>query len=566
MHRLLAALLLALAIPAGAQQVDTITVTEGGTTATMVINTTLDIPATGTVGDTILFDTFTEGSNTLLTAHTPEVGGAWSKLQAAVYPGDTRVGGGDGWLEANDTDNDHALYGNAATYLTPNYSILVNWQVVTVTQYESQVALYGRASTDVMGPNGYATNLSITDDETAVEISLGYYINGSWTSLGSSVQVPISAATTYAYELRMSGSTIEVWFGGVLRHTATNGAISTPGQAAIRTLNNDTVRNGNSHASDILVTVIAGPDSYIVVTDTLTIWDTVFITDTVTVYDTLVTPPDTIPLDTIFTPGALPDTLAVWGDSFDSCAPLVSTPWGEYGWGSTNQPVINDSATSYSPPCAVRFRYGPDADGADSWEELRFHFGGPLTTDGGLDEVWVEYWIRIPDNFFHRNSTGSDNNKFFKLERRDRRLDLTIEYNVQGTGGDSYKRRFQAHTDGVPTWNTTSYPDSTRANVNNFIDASGNGPWMNAGQWSQVRVYYRPASTCGVFDGNISMWIDGTLVRDVDGDYCVTDGVNVLEGGYLMGWSNSGYTQVTDFYIDDFSVYSAWPGWGPGGP
>ena len=40
-----------------------------------------------------------------------------------------------------------------------------------------------------------------------------------------------------------------------------------------------------------------------------------------------------------------------------------------------------------------------------------------------------------------------------------------------------------------------------------------------------------------------------------------TGRADFLLNGYLMGWSNSGYSEATNIYIDDFKLYDTNPGW-----
>jgi hypothetical protein len=54
----------------------------------------------------------------------------------------------------------------------------------------------------------------------------------------------------------------------------------------------------------------------------------------------------------------------------------------------------------------------------------------------------------------------------------------------------------------------------------------------------------------------IEMWADGAkVITNLNLPLYPTGGIgNYLKNGYLMGWSNSGFTQTTYTYIDDFTV------------
>ncbi len=60
------------------------------------------------------------------------------------------------------------------------------------------------------------------------------------------------------------------------------------------------------------------------------------------------------------------------------------------------------------------------------------------------------------------------------------------------------------------------------------------------------------------------MWVNGKLVLSkTDGDFWNARRMSktALKNGYIMGWSNSGFTERTEFFVDDFAIYDHDPGW-----
>jgi hypothetical protein len=60
------------------------------------------------------------------------------------------------------------------------------------------------------------------------------------------------------------------------------------------------------------------------------------------------------------------------------------------------------------------------------------------------------------------------------------------------------------------------------------------------------------------------MWVNGVLVSELANfEFWNRAGLQqtLIEAGYVMGWSNSGWDQATEFFVDDFKVYDSNPGW-----
>jgi hypothetical protein len=202
-------------------------------------------------------------------------------------------------------------------------------------------------------------------------------------------------------------------------------------------------------------------------------------------------------------------------------------------------------------------------DGEDSFSEQKFSLGGDYT------EIWIEYYLYVPSNFFHRNSSGADNNKFFKIESSvPYESAVTCEFYPHADGTSGF-RRFQISTYGVRGFTIANNDEEHLAARETVPNVIGPGNPIVPGQWTQMRFHARSASDRETKDGVIEWFANGALVQqlywDLWAEHNDDSGVPgkpwYLTKGYLMGWANSGYTEETLFYIDDFKLYVADPGW-----
>lgn len=205
----------------------------------------------------------------------------------------------------------------------------------------------------------------------------------------------------------------------------------------------------------------------------------------------------------------------------------------------------------------VELDFGPDANGADSTAELNFDFGEDLS------EVWVQYDLYVPANYTHRSQSGVTNNKFFQFNYNGSAYQaLTIE-SVEGGGGYSDLKRFLSASqrpNGSNNWPTDESPGTPNATVQDFIGNTG-AYAIRTGQWNQIRVHFRSSTDGTIKDGVAEIWANGVLLRSLPWEYWNIATQGKINGGYVMGFSNSGYTQATKFLVDNFKVYATNPGW-----
>jgi hypothetical protein len=247
-------------------------------------------------------------------------------------------------------------------------------------------------------------------------------------------------------------------------------------------------------------------------------------------------------------------------------------PQNGYQWNGSTPTVTVSNALAYSGSHSLRFDYGPDAETAadDSDAEQRFQLGAYLT------EVWFEYMLYVPSNYFHRallNLSDTWNNKFFTIWRDDYqglsdwRIRVEIEPNAaNGQSPSSSLNRPSIGTTRARPVSTTSASggslDVPTPQVSGVPDFIGPAAPIKPGQWNQIRIHLKAASALNAKNGVLEIWSNGLIAyRKTDGDFIGTAGTRELHNGYLMGWANSGFTSLTTFYIDDFKIFPTNPNW-----
>jgi len=196
---------------------------------------------------------------------------------------------------------------------------------------------------------------------------------------------------------------------------------------------------------------------------------------------------------------------------------------------------------------ALRFRYRANPIGEDGWSELRLQ----LTPDAASapTEVWMEYEWHVPLNYQHRGGAPT-NNKFMTLWAetysggRDAQFYLSLE---RQSDTSSRLAIISIHGD-----------DPRRNTERGWFEASNFVTPADFGKWMKVRIHARIAR-----DGGVRVWKNGQLFVQTGPYNMVSAGANLnyFRHGYLMGWSNSGFTQQTDFHIRNLEIFRVNPGW-----
>lgn len=167
-------------------------------------------------------DTFTDAGGTPITSHTPEIGGSWSLHGSSGCNGAAafQINTGNA-LHATVSDASTIVYNNG---VPPNANYSVQAQVHTATA-SSNVAAgpAGRIQTgscNLYGVFWYYTYWY-----------LGKWVNGNRSSLGT--YTGDAPNTTRTVQLKMTGTSVQVYVDGNLRIDATDSDISGAGRAGV---------------------------------------------------------------------------------------------------------------------------------------------------------------------------------------------------------------------------------------------------------------------------------------------------------------------------------------------
>lgn len=254
-------------------------------------------------------------------------------------------------------------------------------------------------------------------------------------------------------------------------------------------------------------------------------------------------------------PASLPQAGLLYSEDFEGLEVGARVQGhGENGfqWTSGFRTIVVSDDYGFNGENSLRFDYPGESDLCeDATREQRFRFGPEGRTD--IDEVWIEYMVRVPDNFHHRSGCGPINNKLMVLWAEDYGISpstvdasVALEYNpaLGGTAGVCMIGEVAG--------------DDHREGTRQIATEQGIlfSPEL-AGEWVRVRVHFKVA-----VDGGVEVWRDDTKVGELlHYNTRIEGGRNYLRFGYIFGWSNSGFEADTNFYVDDFRVWTADPEW-----
>ncbi len=204
---------------------------------------------------------------------------------------------------------------------------------------------------------------------------------------------------------------------------------------------------------------------------------------------------------------------------------------------STNAEVSSEVAKEGQNSLRFFFRGRPSGD--DAFSEQRMSL--PQT-----NEIWLKYDFYVPANYDHRHQSGASNNKFLAIYKNDYRnpgFQVNWSLATNGTGGSQLV--LHQYRNGREQAILTP----SGGIGNNFLTAADQGKWI------QIVVRVKVPSNGSATDGIMQMWKDGTLVtNETSLNMYGGDNQNFIDELYLLGWSNSGYSEDTIFYIDNLLV------------
>lgn len=185
---------------------------------------------------------------------------------------------------------------------------------------------------------------------------------------------------------------------------------------------------------------------------------------------------------------------------------------------------------------SLRIRYPGVAIDKDGWAEARFDLGNYY------ERLSIRFDLYIPENYEHRDSEGVDNNKFFRLwsETYDDKEKIGASMYNQGNTGES---NLGADYRKEENWGMSTGISS----VSDFITMEDKGRWMS------VVIYIKAATDAA--PGEMRIYKNGSIHLQHTLDINYTPGTQGYRYGYLLGWSSSGYSQETIFYIDNVELH-----------
>ena len=187
---------------------------------------------------------------------------------------------------------------------------------------------------------------------------------------------------------------------------------------------------------------------------------------------------------------------------------------------------------------SFEFSYEAAADGQDSFSEHRI-----LLTPGYTD-LWFMYDLYVPANYYHRTQSGPTNNKFFAIFRNpypSSGFSVNFSTSANGSGGSDVAAYYFS--------NRNDQPYIEPASGRNFITSA------DAGRWHNIIIHIKVPTGQSTNDGVMQLWKNGIpFVNITNLASWGGSGTNYFDQAYILGWSNAGYAQQTDFYVDNFVI------------
>lgn len=170
---------------------------------------------------TFASDTFTGSAATELSAYSA----SWSKQTGHTLDG--FIGVASATYAISNQDAEYVVYQHSAAPASANYSVFADLTRINTGSGSTTHGVCGRmaAAAD--------TFYAFLHFQSLNEARLYKWVAGTPTQLGSSYALTMSVGSTYNFELRMTGTTIEGYIDGVQRCTATDSAISAAGKSGI---------------------------------------------------------------------------------------------------------------------------------------------------------------------------------------------------------------------------------------------------------------------------------------------------------------------------------------------
>lgn len=205
-------------------------------------------------------------------------------------------------------------------------------------------------------------------------------------------------------------------------------------------------------------------------------------------------------------------------------------------WGSSTATVVS-TEQAFSGNRSLRFRFSGGGSGQDAFAEQRVRLPQ-------RNEYWFRYRLYIPSNYTHR-SDGDSNNKFLAVYRAPYETPgFQVNFSMHPTSGGGSNLAAHYYDDGRER--------ASRSISSSFITSADNGKWM------EIVVQVKVPTSASSDDGIMRIWKNGSLAGSItDLSSWGGTGENYITEAYLLGWSNSGFSQETLLFIDDIVIADA---------
>lgn len=195
---------------------------------------------------------------------------------------------------------------------------------------------------------------------------------------------------------------------------------------------------------------------------------------------------------------------------------------------------------------SLRFLY---LDGKP-WSEQRFDLAK------GYNDLWLQYWLRVPINYFHGQDHPS-NHKLFAIWMDD--------YSYKGVG-PTVIWEFWGEKDGSSRLGYHYSEGGNKVAGEHF----GLQPFISVpndrGRWMEITIHVKASSHGMSPDGVIQLWRrwenqtrdERKLIHSKQDAVLPipASGPNGWEKGYFMGWANAAYSENTEWLIDYITISS----------
>lgn len=218
-------------------------------------------------------------------------------------------------------------------------------------------------------------------------------------------------------------------------------------------------------------------------------------------------------------------------------------------WGGSTRSTISTNQPR-SGTHSLRMAYQAAAAGADSRTEQRFNLGQ------NLSEVWFEWYYYLPANYTIRSGESPNNNKWFRLWGDDYSAlnKVGASTSFDAAFDDNSKLRFEYIYKTYTGGGIGFGPSGQQSPAADF-----GGAMKDA--WTRVRMHLKMV-TAAQNDGVMELWFDNTKAIDFQSVPAIYDSSKPYwNQGYVLGAANSGFTDETVIYLDDFKVYESDPEW-----